>query len=164
MKLTGGEIIIKQLVNEGVPYIIGIPGHGVLGLFDAIRKEDRAGKIKYIQVKHEQAAAAIADGYFRVKGEPLAIFASIGPGTLNTSIGLGTAYVDSTAFLTLCGDTHVHMRGTGVLQEIERYQDSNIVRSLEPLAKRTWRAESVKQLPGIVRRAFSRMMTGRCGP
>ena len=164
MKLTGGEIIVKQLINEGVPYIIGIPGHGVLGLFDAIRKEDRAGKIKYLQVKHEQAAAAIADGYFRIKGEPLAIFASIGPGTLNTSIGLGTAYVDSTAFLALCGDTHVRMKGTGVLQEIERYQDSNILRSLEPLAKRIWRAESADQLPGIIRRAFNRMMTGRRGP
>ena len=164
MKLTGGEIAVKQLVREGVPYIIGIPGHGVLGLFDAIRKESQAGNIKYIQVKHEQAAAAIADGYYRVSRKPLACFASIGPGTLNLSIGLGTAYVDSTAFLALCGDTHVHMKGVGVLQEVERYQDSNIVRSLEPLAKRSWRAESVNQLPRILRRAFSRMNTGRPGP
>ncbi|MCL2298630.1 MAG: thiamine pyrophosphate-binding protein, partial [Firmicutes bacterium] len=164
MKLTGGEIVVKQLVREGVPYIIGIPGHGVLGLFDAIRREEQAGNIKYIQVKHEQAAAAIADGYYRVKGEPLAAFASIGPGTLNLSIGLGTAYADSTAFLALCGDTHVHMKGVGVLQELERYQDSNIVRSLEPLAKRSWRAESAKQLPRILRRAFNRMRTGRPGP
>ena len=120
MKLTGGEIVVKQLVMEGVPYILGIPGHGVLGLFDAIRKEEREGNIKYIQVKHEQAATAIADGYYRVTGKPLATFASIGPGTLNTAIGLGTAYVDSTAFLQLCGDTHVRMKGVGVLQEVER--------------------------------------------
>jgi len=164
MKLTGGEIVVKQLVREGVPYIIGIPGHGVLGLFDAIRREEQAGNIKYIQVKHEQAAAAIADGYYRIKGEPLAAFASIGPGTLNLSIGLGTAYADSTAFLALCGDTHVHMKGVGVLQEVERYQDSNIVRSLEPLAKRSWRAESTGQLQRILRRAFSQMTTGRPGP
>ena len=164
MKLTGGEIIVKQLVHDGVPYILGIPGHGVLGLFDAIRREEQAGNIKYIQVKHEQAAAAIADGYYRVKGEPLAVFASIGPGTLNLSIGLGTAFVDSTAFLALCGDTHVRMKGTGVLQEVERYQDSNIVRSLEPLAKRAWRAESAAQLQRILRRAFNRMTTGRPGP
>ncbi|MCL2782972.1 MAG: thiamine pyrophosphate-binding protein, partial [Propionibacteriaceae bacterium] len=118
----------------------------------------------YLQVKHEQAAAAIADGYFRVKGQPLAIMASIGPGTLNTSIGLGTAYVDSTALLALCGDTHVHMKGVGVLQEVERYQDSNIARSLEPLAKRTWRAESATQLTRIMRRAFDQMTTGRHGP
>lgn len=164
MKLTGGEIIVKQLVKEKVPYILGIPGHGVLGLFDAIRKEEEDGNIKYIQVKHEQAATHIADGYFRVSNKPLAVFASIGPGTLNTNIGLATAYVDSSAFLQLCGDTHVHMKGVGVLQEVERYQDSNILRSLEPLCKRSWRAESVQQLPKIVRRAFNQMTTGRSGP
>jgi acetolactate synthase-1/2/3 large subunit len=164
MKLTGGEIVVKQLVKEGVPYIIGIPGHGVLGLFDAIRREEAAGNIKYLQVKHEQAAAAIADGYYRVSGKPLAVFASIGPGTLNTSIGLGTSFVDSTAFLGLYGDTHVHMKGVGVLQEVERYQDSNIVRSLEPLAKRCWRAESARQLPRLIRRACRQMTAGRPGP
>jgi acetolactate synthase-1/2/3 large subunit len=164
MKLTGGEIAVKQLVKEGVPYILGIPGHGVLGLFDAVRKEEAAGNIKYIQVKHEQTATAICDGYFRMTGKPLAAFASIGPGTLNTAIGLGTSYADSTAFLLLCGDTHVHMKGTGVLQELERYADSNIIRSLEPLAKRSWRAESAAQLPKIMRRAFSLMTTGRPGP
>lgn len=162
--LTGGEIVIKHLVDERVPYIIGIPGHGVMGLFDAIRKEERNGRIKYIQVKHEQAAAAMADGYYRMSGRPLASFSSIGPGTLNSCIGLATAYVDSTALLQLCGDTHVHMKGTGVLQEIERYQDSNILRALEPLAKRSWRAESVEQLPRILRRAFQQMATGRSGP
>lgn len=60
MKLTGGEIIVKQLVKEGIPYILGIPGHGVLGLFDAIRKEEEAGNIKYLQVKHEQAVCLYA--------------------------------------------------------------------------------------------------------
>jgi len=164
MTYTGGEIVVKQLLNEGVPYIIGIPGHGVMGLFDAIRKEEEAGNIKYLQVIHEQSAAAIADGYFRMTGKPLPVFASTGPGALNFSIGLGTAYVDSTAFLALCGDTHVHMSGTGVLQEIERYQDSNILRSLEPLAKRSWRAESISQLPRIMRRAYNQMTTGRPGP
>jgi len=164
MKLTGGQIVVKHLISEGVPYIVGIPGHGVLGLFDAVRQAEEAGQIRYLQVRHEQAAAAIADGYFRVKGEPLAIMASIGPGTLNTAIGLGTAYVDSTSLLALVGDTHVRMKGVGVLQEVERYQDSNIVRSLEPLAKRTWRAESAQQLPRIMRRAFDQMTTGRHGP
>ncbi|NCA67182.1 MAG: thiamine pyrophosphate-binding protein [Clostridia bacterium] len=164
MKLTGGEIILKKLFDEKVPYILGIPGHGVLGLFDAIRKADDEGKIKYIQVKHEQTATSIADGYYRVTGKPLAVFASIGPGTLNTAIGLGTSYVDSTAFLMLAGETHTNMRGVGVLQEVERYQDSNIIRSLEPLSKRSWRAENVLQLPKILRRAFNLMSTGRPGP
>ncbi len=164
MKLTGGEIIVKYLVKKGVPYIIGIPGHGVMGLFDAIRREDKNGNIKYIQVKHEQAATAMADGYYRVSGKTLASFSSIGPGSLNTCIGLGTAYVDSTAFIQLCGDTHVRMKGVGVLQEIEKYQDSNILRTLEPLSKRSWRVEHVMQLPKIMKRAFNNMETGRIGP
>lgn len=164
MKLTGGEIILQALEREGVPYIIGIPGHGVMGLFDAVRRAEAGGKIKYLQVKHEQAAAAIADGYYRMSGRPLACFSSIGPGTLNSCIGLATSYVDSTAFLQLCGDTHVRMKGVGVLQEIERYQDSNILRALEPLAKRCWRAESTGQLPRILRRAFRQMTEGRPGP
>ena len=162
MKRTGGEVIVDFLVGEGVPYILGIPGHGVMGLFDAVRKAQ--DKIQYIQVKHEQVAAAIADGYFRMSGKPLACFSSIGPGTLNACIGLATAYVDSTAFLQFCGDAHIHMKGVGLLQEVERYQDSNISRALEPLAKRTWRAESVEQLPRILRRAFGQMLNGRSGP
>jgi len=164
MRLTGGQIILKYLEKEKVPYILGIPGHGILGFFDAVREADAAGKIKYLQVKHEQTALHIADGYFRIKGEPLAVFTSIGPGALNTAIGLGTAYVDSTAIFQVSGDTHVHMKGVGVLQEIERYQDSNFIRSLEPLTKRSWRAESVNQVPRMMQRAFNQMMTGRKGP
>ena len=164
MKKTGGEVIVQKLVNEKVPYILGIPGHGVLGLFDAIRKAEAEGKIKYMQVKHEQAATAIADGYYRVKGEPLAVFASIGPGTLNLSIGLATAFVDSTPFLALCGDTHTNMYGVGVLQEVEKNHDSNIQRALEPLVKRCWRAETADQLPRIMNNAFKEMLSGRRGP
>lgn len=164
MKLTGGQIILKYLEREKVPYALGIPGHGILGFFDALREADAAGKIKYLQVKHEQAAVHIADGYFRVSGRPLAVFTSIGPGALNTAIGLGTAYVDSCAVFQVSGDTHVHMKGVGVLQEVERYQDSNFIRALEPLTKRSWRVESAGQLPRIMQRAFNQMLTGRKGP
>ena len=164
MRLTGGQIVVKYLEKEGVPYALGIPGHGILGFFDALRESEKSGKIRYLQVKHEQTAAHIADGYFRMKGEPLAVFASIGPGSLNTAIGLATAYVDSSAVFEVIGDTHVQMKGVGVLQEIERYQDSNQLRAFEPLVKRSWRAESAAQLPRIMQRAFNQMLTGRKGP
>lgn len=164
MRLTGGQVVVKYLEKEGVPYALGIPGHGILGFFDALRESEQAGKIRYLQVKHEQTAAHIADGYFRLKGEPLAVFASIGPGSLNTAIGLATAYVDSSAFFEVIGDTHVQMKGVGVLQEVERYQDSNLLRAFEPLAKRSWRVESPAQLPRIMQRAFNQMLTGRKGP
>lgn len=164
MKLTGGQIIVKYLEKEKVPYILGIPGHGILSFFDAVKEAEQAGKIKYIQVKHEQAAVHIADGYYRVKGEPLATFTSIGPGALNTSIGLATAYVDSIPVFQVNGDTHTNMKGVGVLQEIERAQDSNFIRTMEPVTKRCWRAETVQQLPRLMQRAFNQMETGRKGP
>lgn len=164
MKLTGGQYIIKYLEKEGVPYVLGIPGHGVLGLFDALRESDQAGRVRYIQVKHEQSAAHMADGYCRIAGRPLATVSSIGPGSLNTVVGLATAYVDSSAFLALCGDVHTNMRGVGVLQEIERYQDANFIKVAEPAAKRAWRAENVSQLPRIMSRAFGAMLSGRPGP
>ena len=164
MKLTGGQIIVKNLKRERVPYILGIPGHGVLGLFDAVREAEDKGEIKYIQVKHEQAAVHIADGYYRMTGRPLATLSSIGPGSLNTIIGLATAYVDSSAAISFCGDTHTNMKGVGVLQEIERYQDSNFIRTIEPVVKRCWRAESTEQLERIMPRAFAQMKSGRPGP
>ena len=88
MRLTGSEIIVEHLIAEGVPYVAGIPGHGCLALFDALKR--REGRIKVIQVRHEQAAVHLADGYYRVKGEPLAVFTSIGPGAINTGVGLAT--------------------------------------------------------------------------
>lgn len=164
MKLTGGQIIMKYLEKEKVPYVLGIPGHGILSFFDAVKESEKAGNVKYIQVKHEQAAVHIADGYYRVKGEPLATFTSIGPGALNTSIGLATAYVDSVPVFQVNGDTHTNMKGVGVLQEIERAQDSNFIRTMEPVTKRCWRAESAQQLPRLMQRAFNQMETGRKGP
>ncbi|TFF88013.1 MAG: thiamine pyrophosphate-binding protein, partial [Promethearchaeota archaeon] len=103
---TGSEIIIEYLIKQGMPYIFGIPGHGSLGFTDALyRNRD---KIKVIQPKQEQAGVHMAVGYYRVTGQPLAVFTSIGPGALNTCIGLADAYVDSMPVLLLTGDTHVH--------------------------------------------------------
>lgn len=164
MKLTGGQMIVKYLEKEKVPYVFGIPGHGILAFADALREEDEKGNIKYMQVQHEQAAVHMADGYYRMSGQPLACFTSVGPGALNTAIGLGTAFVDSSAVLQICGDAHVNMKGVGLLQEVERGQDSNYIESLKPLCKRTWRVESPTQLPRLLQRAFNQMTTGRSGP
>ncbi len=162
MKMTGGEIVVEYLIKEGVPYVAGIPGHGCLGLVDALYKAK--DKISVLQVRQEMSAVHLADGYYRISGKPLAVFTSIGPGAINTAIGLATAYVDSTAVLALTGDTHVHMFGRGVLQEIERTHSSNFPRVLEPIVKRYWQVVNVEQLPHIMRRAFSQMLCGRKGP
>lgn len=84
MNLTGGQVVVQTLINEGVPYIVGIPGHGTLGLSDALIGQD---ELKVLQVRHEQAAVHLADAYYRVAGTPLAVFTSIGPGAMNTVIG-----------------------------------------------------------------------------
>ena len=162
MQLTGGEIIAEYLIKEKVPYIVGIPGHGILGVVDALK--ERQDKIKTLMVRHEQSAVHLADGYYRVTGQPLAVFTSIGPGAINTAIGVATAYVDSTAVLVITGDTHTHMFGKGVLQEIERQHNSNFPRIMEPIVKRYWQVTDVAQLPHIMQRAFGYMMTGRRGP
>lgn len=162
MKMNGSEIIVDMLIDEGVPYAIGIGGHGNLGLIDALRR--RRDQIKVIMPRHEQAAVHMADGYYRVKSEPLMVFTSIGAGASNTAIGLATAYVDSIPLLLMIGETHVHMRGVGVLQEIERQFWSDMPRMLHPTVKRAWRIDSARQLPRAVAQAFNAMCTGRPGP
>jgi acetolactate synthase-1/2/3 large subunit len=114
MKLTGGQIVVETLIREGVPYIVGIPGHATLGLSDALIGQDQ---LQVLQVRHEQAAGHLADGYHRLSGVPLAVFASIGPGAMNTVIGVASCYVDSIPVLVLTGNGQTHMAGRGVLRE-----------------------------------------------
>ncbi len=162
MRLTGAEIVAEMLIQEGVPSAIGIGGHGNLPLLDAFRQ--RRDRIQVLMPRHEQAAVHMADGYYRVRGKPLAVFTSIGAGASNTAIGLATAYVDSIPLLLLIGETHTYMRGVGVLQEIERQRWSDMPRMLEPAVKRSWHIDSARQLPRAVAQAFNVMCTGRPGP
>jgi acetolactate synthase-1/2/3 large subunit len=162
MRLTGGEIVVEYLIRQGVPYICGIPGHGNVSLLDAV--VDRQDHLKMIQVMHEQSGVHLADAFYRVSGQPLAVTTSIGPGATNTVIGMAQAYVDSTAVLLITGSTHTYMRGHTVLQEIERVQWSNFPRILEPIVKRYWQVSRVDQLPYVMHRAFNQMLSGRPGP
>jgi acetolactate synthase-1/2/3 large subunit len=161
MRLTGGQIVVGTLIQEGVPYIVGIPGHGTLGLSDALIGQD---KLKVLQPRHEQAAVHLADGYYRIAGVPLAVFTSIGPGAMNTVIGVASCYVDSIPVLVLTGNSHTHMAGRGVLQEIERQHDANSLAVFEPITKRVWQATSADRLRRTLQRAFAEMLTGRRGP
>jgi len=159
---TGGEIVTKYLIQEGIKYVIGIPGHGNLPLVDAFFKDK--DKIQLIQPKQEMSGVHLAVGYYKITGKTLCVFSSIGPGAINTAIGLADAFVDSMPVLVITGDTHVHMRGKGVLQEIERKRDSDMPRILEPIVKRSFQVDAVNQIPSIMQRAFNQMLTGRRGP
>ena len=162
MQLSGAQIIAHSLVKAGVPYAAGIPGHGIWNVTDALL--DVSDRLKSIVVMHEQSAVHLADGYYRATGRPLAAFTSIGPGSANTIIGLGTAFIDSTAVLLLTGSVHTYMRGHAVMQELERAQEANNLRMFEPVTKRQYQAATAEGLPHIMHRAFSAMLSGRPGP
>lgn len=161
-KLTGGQIVARALSEYGVEYVAGIPGHGIWSLTDAFLEE--GSKVKFIQVFHEQSAVHMADGYYRVTGRPMAALASIGAGASNTVIGLATAYTDSTSTIVITGGPPTHMRGHGLLQELERFTANEFPKVAEAVSKRNWVAQRVDELPFIMQRLFSAMLTGRPGP
>jgi len=162
VEYTGGEIIAEYLIKEGVPYVVGIPGHGNIALVDAFK--DRGDSIKVIQVRHEQSAIHLADGYYRASGKPLFCFTSIGPGAYNTVVGLATAFIDSSAVIAASGETHTYMFGRGVLQENERKYWADTLSVMRPVTKRVWNVNRVDQLPFVIQQAFRIATTGRPGP
>ncbi|ONM49918.1 thiamine pyrophosphate-binding protein [Nocardia donostiensis] len=161
-RLNGGQVIARILKQYGVPYVAGIPGHGIWGLMDAFLEEE--SNIPFIQTYHEQSAVHLADGYYRVSGKPMAAVTSIGAGASNTVLGLATAYSDSTSVLVITGGPPRHMRGRGILQELDRQKDNGFPQVAEAVSKRSWVANSIEELPFIMHRAFSTMLTGRRGP
>jgi len=161
-RLSGVQILVEYLIRQGVPYAVGIPGHGSWSLTDALL--DRTDAIRTLQVMHEQSAVHLADGYYRVAGRPLLAFTSIGPGATNTVIGMATAYADSTAVLLMTGSAHTYMRGHGVLQELERRHVADNPRIFEPVVKEWWQPSRVDELPFVLHRAWNQMLSGRPGP
>ncbi|HNF84119.1 MAG TPA: thiamine pyrophosphate-binding protein, partial [Solirubrobacterales bacterium] len=160
--LTGGEFVAEYLIAEGVPYVFGIPGHGDMAAFDAFK--DRADRITMIGPRHEQAAAHMADAYYRASGKPLATMTSIGPGSMNVATGLGTAFVDSIPLISFTGGPQTYMLGRGVLQELERQQDNVFPHIIQPMVKRNWDVQHVDLLADVLPRAFNNMLSGRPGP
>ncbi len=161
-RLTGAQILVEYLVRERVPLAAGIPGHGCWAITDALL--DRQDSIRTIQVMHEQSAVHLADGYFRATGKPMLAFTSIGPGAMNTLIGMGTAYVDSTAVALATGSPHTYMRGHGLFQELERRHHADNPRVFEPVVKEWWQPSRVDDLPFVLHRAWNAMVSGRPGP
>ena len=162
MKLTGGQIVGRALKEYGVSYVAGIPGHGAWSLIDAF--VEPGSEVDFIQVFHEQSAVHLADGYYRACGRPMAAVTSIGAGATNTIIGLATAYTDSTSVLLFTGGPPSHMRGHGLLQELERYTANDFPKVAEAVTKRHWVATRVDELPFVMHRAFNSMLAGRPGP
>jgi acetolactate synthase I/II/III large subunit len=162
MQLTVGQIIGKALKAYGVPYVTGLPGHGNWSLIDAFN--DPVSKLRFIQVMHEQSAVHMADAHYRVTGQPIAACTSIGPGATNTIIGLATAHCDSTALLLITGSAATHMRGHGVMQELDRFASPDFPHIVAPVTKRSFDVIRADQVPFVLHRAWNAMLTGRPGP
>src|SRR5204863_3289080 len=121
-------------------------------------------KLPFIQVLHEQSAVHIADAHYRVTGRPIAACTSIGPGATNTVIGLATAHCDSTALLLITGSAATHMRGHGVMQELDRVASPDFPHIAAAVTKRTFDVIRADQVPFVMHRAWNAMLTGRPGP
>jgi acetolactate synthase-1/2/3 large subunit len=160
--VKGAEIITEYLVREGVPYVAGLCGHGDLGLLDALY--DRREEITTISVHHESVAGFMADAYFRIRHEPLATFTSVGPGSANLPIALGSALMDSSAFLAITGNVPTTQFNRAPFQETGRYYQADAPGPLRSYVKRGFQATRADQLPLMLRQAFAVMLGGRPGP
>jgi acetolactate synthase-1/2/3 large subunit len=162
MKMTGGQIIVDYLIKEGVEYVFTVCGHGNTGLLDSLY--ERQNEIKTISVRHEQAAGHMADAYFRITHKPAATLTSCGPGSANLPVALGSAMMDSSAFLAITGNVPTSQFNRSPFQETGRHYQADYPSTIRPYVKRSFQPTRAEMLPTAMRQAFKLMMTGRTGP
>ncbi|MCZ6578639.1 MAG: acetolactate synthase 3 large subunit [Gammaproteobacteria bacterium] len=155
MELSGSEIIIQFLKDEGVEYLFGYPGGAVLHIYDALQKQDG---IKHILVRHEQGATHAADGYARATGKPGVCLVTSGPGATNAITGIATAYMDSIPLVVITGQVPSHVIGTDAFQEVDAVGISR------PCVKHNFLVKDLNKLASTLKKAFYIATTGRPGP
>lgn len=163
-KLTASQVIVKYLINEKIPYVLGIFGHGNVQLGEALKECE--SKIRYIQVKNEQNAVHLAAAYAKMTGKPLAVTTSIGPGTTNLVTGAAAAFANKLPVLLLPGDAFAERVGP-VLQQIEGRHTADEMASdtLKPVSRYWIRITRPEQLQQELPRAFEAMLRpGQQGP
>src|SRR3954464_7326959 len=153
--ITGAEIIVKALIDQGVDVIFGYPGGAVLPLYDALFKQNR---IKHILVRHEQAAVHAAEGYARSTGKVGAVLVTSGPGATNAVTGLTDALMDSIPIVCLTGQVPTHLIGNDAFQEADT---TGITR---PCTKHNYLVKDVGELSRVLHEAFYVARSGRPGP
>lgn len=156
MKLTGAEILVECLLEQGVDTIFGFPGGAVLNIYDALYKYK--DKIRHVLTSHEQGAAHAADGYARASGKVGVCMATSGPGATNLVTGIATAYMDSIPMVAITGNVPLNLLGKDSFQEVD------ITGITMPVTKHNFIVKRVEDLAGIVRRAFKIAREGRPGP
>lgn len=159
---TGAAYIADFLIQQEVPYIFGLCGHGILGLLDGLL--DRQDEIRTISVHHEAVAAFMADAYFRVTQKPVATYTSCGPGSTNLIVAVAAAFADSSAMLNITGNVPTGQWNRGPFQETGKYFQGDFVNVMRPYVKRSFQPTRADMLPLALRQAFSLMTNGRPGP
>lgn len=155
MELTGAEITVRCLADEGVEFVFGYPGGAVLNIYDAIFKQD---KFKHVLVRHEQAAVHAADGYARSTGKVGVALVTSGPGLTNAVTGIATAYMDSIPMVVISGQVPTGAIGMDAFQEVDT------VGITRPCVKHNFLVKDIKNLAETIKKAFYIASTGRPGP
>ena len=155
MQLSGADILVRCLQDEGVEYIFGYPGGAALHIYDALYKQD---KVKHILVRHEQGATHAADGYARSTGRPGVVLVTSGPGVTNTVTGIATAFMDSIPMVVISGQVPSHLIGQ------DAFQECDAVGITRPCVKHNFLVKDVKDLAETIKKAFYIATTGRPGP
>lgn len=158
----GAAYIADFLVQQKVPYVFGVCGHGILGLLDGLF--DRQEEIKTISVHHEAAAGFMAEAYFRITQKPVATYTSCGPGSANLILAIAAAFADSSAMLNITGNVPTGQWNRGPFQETGRYFQGDFVNAIRPYVKRSFQPTRPDMLPLALRQAFALMTNGRPGP
>lgn len=154
-KLSGAEMVVQSLRDEGVEYVFGYPGGAVLDIYDAIHT---LGGIEHILVRHEQAAVHMADGYARSTGKVGCVLVTSGPGATNAITGILTAYTDSVPMVIISGQVMSNLIGSDAFQECDMLGISR------PVVKHSFIVKKAEDIPSTLKKAFYIASTGRPGP
>lgn len=153
--LSGGEMLVRFLRDEGVKYIYGYPGGALLHVYDALFKEP---EVTHILVRHEQAATHMADGYARATGKAGVVLVTSGPGATNAITGIATAYMDSIPMVIISGQVPSTMVGT------DAFQETDMIGISRPIVKHSFMIKHASEIPEVMKKAFYLAQSGRPGP
>jgi acetolactate synthase-1/2/3 large subunit len=153
--LSGGDMLIRALHDEGVDLIFGYPGGAALHIYDAIFNQD---KVDHVLVRHEQAATHAADGYARSTGKPGVVLVTSGPGATNAITGIATAFMDSIPMVVISGQVTRDAIGS------DAFQETDMIGVSRPVVKHSFMVQKAEDIPMIIKQAFFIATTGRPGP
>ena len=156
MLLSGADILIETLIEQGCDTVFGYPGGQIINVYDSLYTH--SSRINHILTAHEQGAAHAADGYARTTGKVGVVISTSGPGATNLVTGIATAYLDSIPLVAICGNVPTTQIGTDSFQEID------ITGVTLPITKHNYFVGSVEQLADTVREALALARSGRPGP